>query len=632
MKRRAPEPVDSPKPAPAQARRTRALTLGFVSVWAVLSAGAWAFSAWAGAPAQAYPLNALLMLAWSSVFAAGAQLLPQRLRRWAWPPIMALAVQTAAWAILGAVVARILWGVNPDRMILAEMAGYLGSLSGLAGIPLWMLWLLLSLPGLLAWALFQWSAWRRGAQDGRRSRYLLALGLVGIVTNAALFWDGAKPAAERKLPFWAWHWDPLISAWHLQEQSCFRDTPARRAAMVRDAEARAAYVPAPRSRRKHVIVIVIDALRPDHLPHYGYGRQTSPFLTRLSQEGHWKRIRRAYTQAPESLGGICSLVQPRWPKSLFAAGFGLPQALRANGYQTHFFLGGTHRWFGLQDAYGTDAADLRTGQGEPPAAVNDDRGVVRAVEGLAPDDGGRHFIMVHLMSVHEVGVFDTAYARWAPTYPWALAKGRLKEAPDEERAQALRNEYDGRILQADAYLERIWQALRRKGYLDDAVVAIVSDHGQGMGENDRWGHCRELVESIVRIPLFFWSDRALSVRDDGLAAIIDVAPTLMAEAGLPIPASWDGRALVPGQRPRTLVAMQDQMLEERFGAFVWDSPWGPLKYHRLATPLGEPRVRLLFQLDKDPGEKNNVWNSSPESVRTAVERLDEMYLDERKER
>jgi arylsulfatase A-like enzyme len=187
----------------------------------------------------------------------------------------------------------------------------------------------------------------------------------------------------------------------------------------------------------------------------------------------------------------------------------------------------------------------------------------------------------------------------------------------EEERRGLRNEYDNRILQVDDQLRRAWSILRTKGYLEDAVVALVADHGQALGEQGQWGHLRDVTEVLMRVPVTFWSDRPMRIPADRLTSLIDVGPTLLAEAGVPLLSTWDGWPLQPDTPIRRVVAVVDIMFEPKWAGVIWDSPAGTYKYTRLSRDGGVPEKEHLFQLDDDPSERvDRLSLVSPDLLRS----------------
>jgi glucan phosphoethanolaminetransferase (alkaline phosphatase superfamily) len=118
--------------------------------------------------------------------------------------------------------------------------------------------------------------------------------------------------------------------------------PNRRAL---DDKVRAEYQPTDLDNRPHVVLIVVDALRPDHLGVYGYGRDTTPHLSAMKDLGFIAIQREARAACAESTCGILSLLSGRHSNELLAKSFDLPSALSKHGYERIFYLSGDHTHF-----------------------------------------------------------------------------------------------------------------------------------------------------------------------------------------------------------------------------------------------------------------------------------------------
>jgi arylsulfatase A-like enzyme len=106
--------------------------------------------------------------------------------------------------------------------------------------------------------------------------------------------------------------------------------------------------------------------------------------------------------------------------------------------------------------------------------------------------------------------------------------------------------YDDKVRQADGVIQQIFAALGAKHYLDDAVVVVTGDHGEGLGER-HWAHGWHLYNEDIRIPLLFYDTPAPAAKtypDLTFGAQVDIAPTILDRLGLPIPASWEGQSLL----------------------------------------------------------------------------------------
>ena len=568
-----------------------------------------------------------VVLAWTGGIAATALVMPTRWRRWAWP------LSSVARHLLGgsgvgvATVSRREWGVSFDRVFLLNLlsTAVVEAFRQVLAVVVVLTIVVLLLSGPLLPSVPTRPAapssrpaivagccqrclgrlGERAAGDGRR--------WTTAPYGTARFRRGSGYGIRSSVPGY--------SSGH----SMFRATLERERSAQRDREAAEVRYPAPNPRRR-IVLVVMDALRSDRLPFYGYARDTAPFWSDLRRQGHWAQVERAYGTGPESVGGISGIFQPHWPRSRSGQGRGIGQQLRRHGFRTHFFVTGSHAALGLRDTYG-DADTFSSGveRAQRGWRFPDDEGVLADLATLpqAPVDG-MDFIFIHFMSTHEAGIRNLRFAQWQPTLP--LRNMFLSRHISEGDAGALRNEYDNRILQADDELRRAWSMLREKGYLRDAIVAIVSDHGQALGEAGRWGHLRDLTEGLLRVPITFWSDSSMRIPTDRLTSLIDVGPTLLAEAGVPVLSSWDGVALRPEAPSRTVVAAEDIMFDMHWAGLIGDSPAGRYRYTRRSQGSAAPEVEHLFELNNDQAEGKDVFPAATADRRAALRRIASEYL------
>lgn len=575
-----------------------------------------------GHPWWFYPCHAALVAVMTGACAFVALILPTAWRRWAWPLIVTGQFSLLSFAYVAGYLGRTVWGTNvPGRSIFRNLPIVISFAAD--GDPL----LLLLATAVVAVGLvvagvaaLSWFSRSRGAAQARwRIRVLPALSFVVVLS---LLNVGRAQLTDR--PFHkVWVRDPILSTLFSFRTAAIRESPERRNAVAAAEAAMFKYreVQETRPIRRRLIVFIVDALRPDRSPVYGYHRDTTPFLSSLEKRGHFVKVERAYTVAPESIGGITSILSPRWPRTLAQSPTGtVMDALAAQGFRTHLFVVGDHSWFDMDEVYGRQQLTTYHSSLDPgnPRRKMDDRFVLDQLAAVSDADEGRDLIVVHLMVCHETGMKRPVYKRWKPDMAWKNVWTPMAPPPTSNMVVAMSNDYDNRVLQADDLVRQAWAILARKGYLEDAVVAIVADHGQSLGEHGYWGHTRHVSEPILRIPMLFWSDEPLRVDGSRLASTIDVGPTLLAEAGLRLPDHWEGRPLLPPHRPRTVVVAEDLFYETRWQAVVWDGPTGPLKYFRLASQ-GRPAIQeLIFHLGDDPAESRDVFAETPAHV---VERL-----------
>ncbi|MBI3448571.1 MAG: sulfatase [Acidobacteria bacterium] len=185
---------------------------------------------------------------------------------------------------------------------------------------------------------------------------------------------------------------------------------------------------------------------------------------------------------------------------------------------------------------------------------------------------------------------------------------------------ALLADYDGEVAFMDRQLGVLMDRLRDEGALDDAIVAVVSDHGESFGEHGLVFHGHYLYDDLTRIVLLVRGrgvPRGASLPDAVAGA--DVAPTLLDLAGLASPPSFEGRSLVPLLRgtplpPRPIVSEIFSRIRswkewDVFHQTLFSVELGGLKLIRSGSGRTE-----LYDLGADPGELRDLSPARPGDV------------------
>jgi arylsulfatase A-like enzyme len=399
------------------------------------------------------------------------------------------------------------------------------------------------------------------------------------------------------------------------------------------------------AERPHVLLVLVDTLRADHVGAYGYPRDTTPNLDAFAREG--VLFENARSQAPCTFPSVNSLLTSLHPER-FRAGRGgslglpdglptLPGILRAHGYRTvavsaspivrrspspHNPEGG----FGA-DFDRFDESCFRTKQA---ACIH-----AEALRSLA-EAGGPLFLYLHYMDPHDPYRPPGDHPRRFATRPtgrdfvdrgdpnpisrWLYAPPGAASPPLEigdAEIEHLRDLYDEEIRYFDEQFGRLLGALERRGLRERSIVLLASDHGESFLERRDIKHCRHLHETQIRTPLVLRAPGlAGGRRIPEPAQNLDIVPTLLDLLGIPPEAyGFEGRSLVPwlegggdGARPV-------------FGA--WGSQRsvvaGSLK---LIAELGSDRARL-YDLAADPQERHDLVAARPGEVRRLRALLEE---------
>lgn len=165
-----------------------------------------------------------------------------------------------------------------------------------------------------------------------------------------------------------------------------------------------------------------------------------------------------------------------------------------------------------------------------------------------------------------------------------------------EAQRRLRHHYAALIAQLDDVIGSIIETLERRGLLEDTVIVLASDHGDYLGDHGMVGK-QGFHESTVRIPLVVRPPGGTDpvVRPEKVE-LRDITATILAYAGIEIPAHMDARPL-PGLDHET--AERDVL----FGSLGtgWMLYDGRYKVHKYRT--GEIE---LFDISQDPGEQHDL--------------------------
>ena len=342
--------------------------------------------------------------------------------------------------------------------------------------------------------------------------------------------------------------------------------------------------------RKPVILIIVDALRADHLPLYGYTKGYTPFLTELASTGRLHKVAYAFSASTASFPGILSLLRSKtWPR-MAVNSFALHDLLKDQGYGINFILAGDHtNFFDIKSLYGKSVDRYFDGIHSDRYYINDDQVLVEGLATLKPGSSASAFYYFHLMSVHQMGLRHAAYLRHLP----ADATGS-----DSVRYQ---NHYNNGVTQADHYIRLLFDNLQQRGLLTNSLVVITADHGESLGEGGQYFHSHGVPNRETHIPLLIYDpDTSVTYRTDH-AIQADVAATLVDRLGLPIPPTWEGESLLrPSRRPFSYHCMGSMY------AIIQYQSRQILKY----LYNSDTRQEQLFDLKADPTESHDLLLSA----------------------
>lgn len=360
------------------------------------------------------------------------------------------------------------------------------------------------------------------------------------------------------------------------------------------------------------MLVTIDTLRADHLGCYGYQSIETPTLDGLARSGVLFETAVAQTPlTPPSHASIFTGQNPNVHKVRNTGGFILPASarplariLQEQGWDTGAFVGSAvlKRLFGFDNGFAVYDDEMPRPGGRAEFREDPERRAAtvidHAIDWLSKRQPGKpYFLWVHLYDPH------------IPYQPPPEFASKYKSRP-----------YDGEIAYADQQLGRLFAALPRGG---ETIRAVLSDHGESLGEHGEHTHGVFLYDATLRIPFILAGPGVpSSVRVKQQVRTIDVLPTLLALMGGTVPPAVQGVDLTPAFSHSDVLAAQSYA-ETLYPKMNMN--WSELRAIR--TPrwkyIRAPRPEL-YDLLADPGETKNLASQNAQEIARFETQLTEL--------
>ena len=375
--------------------------------------------------------------------------------------------------------------------------------------------------------------------------------------------------------------------------------------LARPVDSRAAEQPAGKASagKPNIVLITLDSTRADRMGFLGAHSGLTPNLDALARQGIV--FAQAYAQAPLTISSHATILTSAYPQIHRAGEFGtplalsipyLPDLLHASGYRTAAFVGSIQ----LDPANGPfqkydrgfdiyDAAFHQPQRGESRYESVGRRGdlvVARATKWLASKQQRPFFLWVHL---HD------------PADPDAT--------------------YDRAVAAADAAAGNLLNSLRALSLYEDAVIVVATAHGESLGAHGEDTHGIFLYDETIHVPLLLKlpKNQMAGKQVKNRARLLDVAPSILETAGIPVPSQMQGQSLLRiaqsnSQADQPAYARSD-LPRQGFQCSAIES-WRAGKYLYVRAPKPE-----LYDLSTDPGETRNLAPTSKATLDTMAAQL-----------
>ncbi len=350
----------------------------------------------------------------------------------------------------------------------------------------------------------------------------------------------------------------------------------------------------------NVVFVTLDTLRADRLPAYGFSGVETPNIDAFASEG--LVFESVTSTVPLTLPAHSSLMTGRLPGSHGVRDNGgyflgedeetLAERFKAAGYETGAFVAAwvlAAKW-GIGQGFETYSDDfdlskyktLSLGSVQKPG----DEVMTDALAWLDKKKHKPFFAWIHLYDPH------------TPYDPPEPFKSKYRGQP-----------YVGEIAYTDSVLGRLREFLKQSGLLDNTIVVLTADHGEGLGDHDEQTHAFFVYDSTMRVPLIVrtpWGDKG---RPRAPISATDIAPTLLDLTGLPPLPRADGKSaarliLDPGAD-----VLHEAYVETYFTRFHFG--WQHLRGLRAGEwkyiDAPEPE---LYRTSDDPDEARNIYKAN----------------------
>jgi arylsulfatase A-like enzyme len=357
------------------------------------------------------------------------------------------------------------------------------------------------------------------------------------------------------------------------------------------------------ANRPNIVLVTLDSARSDRMGFLG-SKNATPNLDALARQSII--FEHAYAQAPLTVASHATILSGTYPQTHGAGELGvmlatslpyLPDLLHGYGYRTAAFVGsiqldpragfapGFARGFDLYDAGFHQVQPGETGA--PSTERSASEVIARAATWLNRSGKAPFFLWVQLNGPHA----------------------------------GSKTPYDRAITATDAALGKLISALRAQKVYENAVIVVAADHGESLGAHGEETHGIFLYDETIHVPLLIQlaQGQMAGKRIGGHVRLLDIAPTLLEIAGIPVPSQMQGQSLLRVAKGNPdagqPVYSRSDFPQQAFGWGLLES-WRAAKYLYVRAPKPE-----LYDLSADPNATRNLAQSSKAVLETMAAQL-----------
>ncbi len=385
------------------------------------------------------------------------------------------------------------------------------------------------------------------------------------------------------------------------------------------------------SSTENVVLITLNSMRADHMPCYGYHRNTTPNICEQARKGYL--VENMYSSSTWTLPAQWSIHSGRFP---LAHGITNPEQDIENfptmaeqfqnaGYKTGAFVGSIGKDAGsstgtlqLNSKYGFDRGfDTYHEEGRylkhtVPAAKkwiskNNDREFFLFLQSYnlhLPANEPVHndtFDPRYNGTLHEITVRNPGARVTQNKSGTFLTDGNTTLEFTKRDLHHLNAEYDGNLKHVDRQLGELFTFLENKELMENTTLIITSAHGIGLDERTRLGPNVLDLEEVSHVPLVIRNTSPPS-KEEGFFQLIDLMPSILQESNIE-PPKTQGINIFEERRSNVYVN------NELFNTGIWHEKEGyRIRIHRNKSSLTHSPISLPEEeRDRKRQELRNRW-------------------------
>lgn len=412
--------------------------------------------------------------------------------------------------------------------------------------------------------------------------------------------------------------------------------------------------------RCNVIFISIDDFGAKHSSVYDPTRATSPFLSELA-DSRAIVFNHAYANAPWTLPSHTAMFTGSYPWTVGISTLSdkLPPDiptiftfLATHGYDTVAFSDGpfVHPIWGTTNGIATFQGSIQYKDwGDIPALFTNASTWLTSRKGNKP-----FFLLLHPFGVHDpYGAPGTS----EEITPSDIVDANTQSGgPTTEQVTHFQSAYENAITRTDEALRAFFAALDASPYAKNTIVVIVSDHGEEFNEHGNVAmHGSSVYNEVLHVPLLIVLPGAKARRINQTVELRSLPSTIMELTGYDSQHAFpDSASLVPMMRGKNVPNMRilsgTDNSKEFFLKVYGRGPQASTEENTAATVSSVKNIgRLplitsvvqgnlhlikrsestfeLYNIEKDPDEKENLYRTPEKLTYEEQERLKEMLFD-----